>query len=110
MNFKEHLNGGIAMGSAISIIIGDPILLFITIFFALLPDIDIKVSKPNQMFSNRFFNYILFNILHVRHRGFFHSKIFGMILFSFGFLTFNIYIAFAILMGYLTHLRLDEII
>jgi len=110
MNFKEHLSGGIAMGSAISIIIGDPILLFVTIFFALLPDIDIKVSKPNQMFSNRIFNYIMFDIFHVRHRGFFHSKIFGIILFSLGFFIFNIYIAFAILMGYLTHLRLDEII
>ena len=62
MNFKEHLSGGIAMGSVISIIIGDPILLFVTIFFALLPDIDIKVSKPNQMFSNRIFNFIMFDI------------------------------------------------
>ena len=91
MNFKEHLSGGIAMGSAISIIIGDPILLFVTIFFALLPDIDIKVSKPNQMFSNRIFNFIMFDIFHVRHRGFFHSKIFPGFKIFFGSKAFFIF-------------------
>lgn len=79
--------------------------LIILLFFAIFPDIDEKTSKISKKI--KFLSYPINFIF--RHRGFFHSIYFPVILFLLFYLINEKILGIAILTGYLSHLFLDSL-
>ena len=78
------------------------IFIIITLTFSILPDIDYDKSK----IGNNSLSWLLYHLF--GHRQLIHSMLIPIMLF-FMFFKFSITIAFAILLGYTSHLALDSL-
>lgn len=96
MLFRTHLIFGILASLLIYKLFNFDYWIFILIG-SFLPDLDVPNSKFGKMFFLRFF---------FKHRGFFHSIIFGILL-GWSVYSFNSNYGIGILIGFLSHVILD---
>lgn len=108
MMFKTHLAFSLFIGLALIKILNienQILFLIFLLFFSVFPDIDEKSSKVSKKI--KFLSYPINFIF--RHRGFFHTIYFPLILFILFFIINEKILGIAILAGYLSHLFLDSL-
>ena len=108
MMFKTHLVFSLFIGLILIKILDTKnqiLFLIFLLFFSVFPDIDEKTSKVSKKI--KILSYPINFIF--RHRGFFHTIYFPLILFLLFFMINEKILGIAILMGYLSHLFLDSL-
>ena len=107
MMFKTHLVFSLFIGLILIKILNvenQILFLIFLLFFSVFPDIDEKSSKVSKKI--KILSYPI-NLV-FRHRGFFHTIYFPLILFILLFIIAEKILGVAILVGYLSHLFLDS--
>ena len=105
MMFWTHIMFAFLLVFSFSEYFNNNLFILLVLFFSILPDIDCYNSKIGR--KNRIISYLI-NIF-FKHRGIFHSFIPIMILFFLFYVSNEKMIAFALLLGYSSHLILDAI-